>query len=351
MHDDERTFYVQADVSGDGGNDDEESHHHKHHHTHLNEKHKEEKDMSALGAEMLAGLALTNQNRGNNNGGLLGGEGGLLGGLVLASLLGRGGLGGLGGIGGAACGVGGEGWAGRGDRGAETRIELNEDIQGVEDQLRDIQREACEAGKDAIREAAAIREEIQASGRETDDLFCELEKTIGNKSERITDLLFAKTIADDKSFAALSRQIGDDFCSLEKRQLQDKFELSKAIDHVALESEKSHERLHVHIERKTDEILKTLADKERRELELELAELRADGRKRETELNISQTVITNQQQAQAQVQTQAQNAQFLGILQGLAAEIQNIKATQATVNFGTMTGTVQSSSAANNSVR
>lgn len=84
-----------------------------------------------------------------------------------------------------------------------------------------------------------------------------------------------------------------------------------------------------------------------------LSEERHAGRVREVEVNVSQTVNQNQAQLQLQAQQQQQFqllAQLTAGINNLANDIQAVRQTQSTVNFGTMTGNSQAAQATNNRV-
>ncbi len=199
----------------------------------------------------------------------------------------------------------------------------------------------------ATKDAADIREAVASSGRTTDNQFCALDKSVHETSTHVSELLFNNATANGLQFANLNSRVAEGFCASAKQSLQDKFELSNAINSVAINADKNAMILNNKIEAKSDEILKALADKERRDLQREIDELRADTRRRETEHNITQTVIVNQQQQQQQFQVQDLNR----TIAALAADLQHIRSSQSTVNFGTMSGTNQASTNSNNSVR
>ena len=110
----------------------------------------------------------------------------------------------------------------------------------------------------------------------------------------------------------------------------------------------------------TNQILTALKDQEITNLnrQLTVAELRntedrAEARARSTEVNVTQSVVQNQQQLQAQQQQQAQIqllASLVPAINNLANDIQAVRQTQSTVNFGTMTGNSQAAQATNNRV-
>jgi hypothetical protein len=84
-----------------------------------------------------------------------------------------------------------------------------------------------------------------------------------------------------------------------------------------------------------------------------LIELRSDSvsraHAREVEVNVTQTVNQNQAQSQAQQQFQIL-ANLAAQVQNLANDVQIVRQSQSTVNFGTMTGSGQTASAANTRV-
>lgn len=286
-------------------------------------------------AEIMGAMALGHSHaRDSQNTGV--GGNGLLDTIVTASLLGGGGL--LGGRAGVApCGT---------PLPFDQSVLLAAIADASGKELAQLHNAAVAEAKDA----ADIREAVAASGRTTDNQFCALDKSVHETSTHVSELMFNNATANGVQFANINSRIADGFCSVEKRGLQDKFELSNAITAVALQGERNTNALNNKIESKADEIIRTLADKERRDLQRELDALLADNRRRDTEHNITQTVVVNQQQQQQQ-QQQLQLQDLNRTIATLAADIQHIRSTQSTVNFGTMTGTSQAASNSNNSVR
>lgn len=297
-------------------------------------------DSSGLIAAMLAGR----NNNGYEGGGALGGAGGGFAGAALGSmLLGRGGL-----LGGAVAG-------GVVAEGCVTPTQLTSAIAGVTDAqmntavlqgIGDIKAAVPLAeGQVQLALAGAVGEVRSHLGQVENGLIAG-QATI-NKA--VSDAIAASLASQNNinlnvlTSAAATKEAVTSFGMANLTATKD----AQFANQVAINAS-------------TKEILAALNDQNTANLQRQLSvaesallETRLNGRQRESEINITNTNTATAQQAQIQGQQQQQFqilAQLAACVQNLQGDVQAVRQTQSTVNFGTMAGNTNTQGASNNQV-
>ncbi len=269
------------------------------------------------------------------------------------------------------------------NRGAETRIELNEDIRGVENDIAGVQR-------DVLQGQAGIREEIAKAGwkvdsdaaerlqvltsmlsgefRNTDRQFCETNTNIQRTQAELTDLLYQQTVAQNNQFAESNlanerraNEIKQELCAtnnrMEHNTSQIRFDIERGNAATQLEIERKANQTNLLIEREAcatraevareGSATRALIHKEVEErLRNENLALRdklneEKERAREDREVARQEIIVGNTNANINNTNSVATATFqngvLNTLGSLASALQTIHATVANINTGTQT--------------
>lgn len=236
-------------------------------------------------------------NRGNFNGGDMFGGGGMLGGLVLGSLL-RNGNGGL--FGGNGDGAGAA--LGATLRNPPEQNQANMDLMAGIGQV-----DKAVAVSTAAMEASQA---MQSAG-----IVSQLNAVTGSLATRVEGVKDAV----NQNAMVLAQQLN----GLNQTTMENRYELSRDISN---DGEKTRALITAQYE--------ATLNRQLAEANAAIIELRSDERgyrrARETEVNVSQVV----NQAQSQAQQQQQTGALLGLIQGLAHDLQYLKNTNSAINVG-----------------
>lgn len=242
-------------------------------------------------------------NRGNYGGDMFGmGGGGMLGGLVLGSLL-RNGNGGL---------FGGNGVDGAAAMGATLRNppEQNQANMSIMQSIGAVDK--------AVAVSTAAMEASQAA--QSAGIVSQLNAVTGSLATRIEGV---KDVVNQNAMVLAQQLAG-----LDKTTMENRYELSRDISN---DGEKTRALITAQYE--------ATLNRQLAEANAAIIELRSDERgyrrARETEVNVTQTVTQMTQQQQQQQQTGA----LLGLIQGLAHDLQYIRSTNQAINVGSGTQT------------
>lgn len=298
----------------------QEGEHHYHHHKH---KHKMEEVEGV--PTMAQGLDVQEIGGGGFGGGGIGG--GLLGGILAGALFGRDGF-----------------RRGDGGEGCVTPSQLSAALAGVQD---------TQMNTAVLQQLGAIQAAVPLAESQ-------VQLALAQSQGQISNQLGTQSLAIAQGFGAQAQNISQAQAAIIAvgESVKDAVNANGSANLIATKDASAANL--AAIASSTNQILTALKDQEITNLnrQLTVAELRnsedrAEARARTTEVNVTQSVVQNQQQLQAQQQQQAQIqllASLVPAINNLANDIQAVRQTQSTVNFGTMTGNSQAAQATNNRV-
>lgn len=280
------------------------------------------------GTHMDAALAALLSKEGHSGDkGMLGGIGGILIGL----LLGR-------------TGLLGNNWDGGGrghNGGAETRLELNTDLNTVEMGLQNLTQDVAGVSRDVLQSACNTQAAISAEGRNIDNKICTTDQLIAASQTALTNLLYQNTIDNNQQLAGINLAIATTAANAAADRSAIAANLSREITQASFAAEKSAAATQLLVEREaaaTRQLIEAnrSSDFQARIIELTnaLAEAKGDRRARETEINITQSVNQAQAQNQFQLQQQQVNNAILSALQTLVQDNQIARATNSVFQIG-----------------
>lgn len=249
------------------------------------------------------------------------GGGGLIGGLLVGALLGRGGLGGFGGFGGGV-----DGFRGHGFDGCHSGRHC-----ATPDDVLDIQQ---------MSKLGDIQAAIPLAEAQTQLALAGMQNNINNMTLEQTIALSQGQTAIQLSQANTLFQLSQGICGNNFNTERVGWQVSQV---VSADGEKTRALIGSIDRENLNRQITVLAN--------EVTELRHDGRRREGEEGIKISMISNQNQLQGQVQAQAQQQALFNdrIFRELCEVGQLAKATNAQINIGsgTLTGAAQTANPIN----